>query len=67
MAPKVTVIKREAHSGAFEVMNARHIHGDFNYAWPSVKIMVIGMKDTAKMIFRKTIEKAPDREKALSG
>src|SRR5690606_27607924 len=35
--PKVTVITRKAYGGAYDVMNSKHIRGDFNYAWPSAE------------------------------
>ncbi|MHB8854919.1 MAG: acyl-CoA carboxylase subunit beta, partial [Ignavibacteriaceae bacterium] len=30
--PKVTVITRKAYGGAYDVMNSKHIRGDFNFA-----------------------------------
>lgn len=64
--PKVTVITRKAYGGAYDVMNSKHIRGDMNFAWPSAEIAVMGPKGAAEIIFRKEIENAPDREKALA-
>jgi len=63
--PKLTVITRKAYGGAYDVMNSKHIRGDMNFAWPGAEIAVMGPKGAAEIIFKKEIEKAPDREKAL--
>jgi propionyl-CoA carboxylase beta chain len=64
--PRVTVITRKAYGGAYDVMNSKHIRGDFNFAWPSAEIAVMGPKGAAEIIFKREIEKASDREKALA-
>jgi propionyl-CoA carboxylase beta chain len=63
--PKVTVITRKAYGGAYDVMNSKHIRGDINYAWPSAEIAVMGPKGAVEIIFKKEIEQAEDKEKAL--
>lgn len=63
--PKITVITRKAYGGAYDVMSSKHIRGDVNYAWPSAEIAVMGPKGAVEIIFRKEIEAAKDREKAL--
>jgi len=62
--PKVTLITRKAYGGAYDVMNSKHIRGDFNYAWPSAEIAVMGPKGAVEIIFKKEIEssKNPDLE-----
>jgi propionyl-CoA carboxylase beta chain len=64
--PRVTVITRKAYGGAYDVMNSKHIRGDFNFAWPGAEIAVMGPKGAAEIIFRREIELAPDKEKALA-
>lgn len=64
--PKVTVITRKAYGGAYDVMNSKHVRGDFNFAWPSAEIAVMGPKGAVEIIFKKEIEKAPDRERAIA-
>jgi propionyl-CoA carboxylase beta chain len=64
--PRLTVITRKAYGGAYDVMNSKHIRGDFNFAWPGAEIAVMGPKGAAEIIFRREIESAPDREKALA-
>ncbi len=64
--PRITVITRKAYGGAYDVMNSKHIRGDMNYAWPSAEIAVMGPKGAAEIIFKKELEAAPDRERALA-
>ena len=63
--PKVTVITRKAYGGAYDVMNSKHIRGDFNFAWPSAEIAVMGPKGAVEIIFKKEISKAADPEKEI--
>lgn len=63
--PKVTVIVRKAYGGAYDVMNSKHIRGDFNFAWPTAEIAVMGPQGAAEIIFKKEIEKTADPKKAL--
>jgi len=56
--PKLTVITRKAYGGAYDVMSSKHLRGDFNYAWPSGQIAVMGAKGAVEIIFRgKDVEK----------
>ena len=50
--PKVTVITRKAYGGAYDVMSSKHIRGDFNYAWPTAEIAVMGAKGATEIIHR---------------
>ncbi len=58
--PKVTVITRKAYGGAYDVMNSKHIRADFNFAWPTAEIAVMGPKGAVEIIFKKEISKAPN-------
>ena len=55
--PKVTVITRKAYGGAYDVMASKHLRGDFNYAWPTAEIAVMGAKGATEIIHR---GKAPE-------
>jgi propionyl-CoA carboxylase beta chain len=56
--PKITVITRKAYGGAYDVMSSKHLKGDFNYAWPTAEIAVMGAKGAVEIIFRgKDVEK----------
>ncbi|MCV2891582.1 acyl-CoA carboxylase subunit beta [Lentibacter sp. XHP0401] len=50
--PKVTVITRKAYGGAYDVMASKHLRGDFNYAWPTAEIAVMGAKGASEIIHR---------------
>jgi acetyl-CoA carboxylase carboxyltransferase component len=61
--PKLTVITRKAYGGAYDVMNSKHIRADFNVAWPTAEIAVMGPPGAVKIIFRDDIAKAADPSK----
>jgi len=63
--PKLTVITRKAYGGAYDVMSSKHIRGDFNFAWPSAEIAVMGPKGAVEIIFRKQIESEADEKKHI--
>src|SRR5207253_2040150 len=59
--PKVTVITRKAYGGAYDVMSSKHIRGDFNFAYPSAEIAVMGPEQAINILYRnelKTAERA---------
>lgn len=64
--PKITVITRKAYGGAYDVMNSKHIRADFNFAWPTAEIAVMGPKGAVEIIFKKEIENADDSEAKLN-
>jgi len=58
--PKVTVITRKAYGGAYDVMASKHIRTDFNYAWPTAEIAVMGPEGAVNILYRREFEAAPD-------
>ncbi|MEM6589785.1 MAG: acyl-CoA carboxylase subunit beta [Pseudomonadota bacterium] len=56
--PKVTVITRKAYGGAYVVMSSQHLRGDFNYAWPTAEIAVMGAKGATEIIHRADLKDA---------
>ncbi|NDP28569.1 MAG: acyl-CoA carboxylase subunit beta [Flavobacterium sp.] len=58
--PRVTVITRKAYGGAYDVLNSKHIGADFNFAWPTAEIAVMGAKGASEIIFKKEIAEAED-------
>lgn len=58
--PKLTIITRKAYGGAYDVMSSKHIRADFNFAWPSAEIAVMGASGAVSIIFRKEIAQADD-------
>src|SRR5205809_1080456 len=61
--PKVTVITRKAYGGAYDVMCSKHIRGDFNFAWPSAELAVMGAKEAIQIIYKRELETADDPRK----
>src|SRR5690348_11504526 len=62
--PKLTVITRKAYGGAYDVMSSKHIRGDYNVAWPTAEIAVMGPKGAVEILFRKEIADSSDPERA---
>jgi len=58
--PKLTVITRKAYGGAYDVMSSKHVRGDFNVAWPTAEIAVMGPKGAVEILFRKEISESDD-------
>jgi propionyl-CoA carboxylase beta chain len=63
--PKLTVITRKAYGGAYDVMSSKHIRGDFNVAWPTAEIAVMGPKGAVEILFKKEITDAKDPKGAM--
>lgn len=61
--PKVTIITRKAYGGAFDVMASKNIRGDFNFAYPTAEIAVMGPDGAVNIIFRNEIANAEDPDK----
>ena len=51
--PKLAVITRKAYGGAYDVMSSKHIRADFNFAWPTAEVAVMGPEGAVNIIFRK--------------
>jgi propionyl-CoA carboxylase beta chain len=58
--PKLTVITRKAYGGAYDVMSSKHIRADFNFAWPTAEVAVMGPEGAVNIVFRHELEKADD-------
>ena len=58
--PKLTVITRKAYGGAYVVMASKHIRADFNFAYPTAEIAVMGAEGAANILYAKEIAKAAD-------
>ena len=63
--PKLTVIVRKAYGGAYCAMSPKQLRTDFNIAWPSAEIAVMGPQGAAEIIFKKELKSAKDPEKLL--
>ncbi|HLH67634.1 MAG TPA: acyl-CoA carboxylase subunit beta [Candidatus Dormibacteraeota bacterium] len=58
--PKLTVITRKAYGGAYCVMCSKHIRADYNAAWPTAEVAVMGPEGAVNIIFRRQLEAAED-------
>jgi propionyl-CoA carboxylase beta chain len=65
--PKLAVITRKAYGGAYDVMSSKHIRGDFNFAWPTAEVAVMGPESAVNIVFRNELagENADDRRSEL--
>jgi propionyl-CoA carboxylase beta chain len=58
--PKVTVITRKAYGGAYCVMSSKHIRTDFNYAWPTAELAVMGPEGAVNILYKRELDAAKD-------
>jgi propionyl-CoA carboxylase beta chain len=58
--PKLTVITRKAYGGAYCVMASKHIRADYNVAFPTAEIAVMGPEGAVNILYGKEIASAPD-------
>jgi propionyl-CoA carboxylase beta chain len=66
--PKLTVVTRKAYGGAYDVMSSKHMRADFNFAWPTAEVAVMGPEGAVNIIFRRDLDKSPtpdERRKKL--
>ena len=60
--PKITVITRKSYGGAYCVMASKHIRTDFNFAYPTAEIAVMGPEGAVNIVYKREIAKAKDPE-----
>jgi propionyl-CoA carboxylase beta chain len=60
--PKLTVITRKAYGGAYDVMSSKHIRADFNFAWPTAEVAVMGPEGAVNIIYR---DRSPEERAEL--
>jgi propionyl-CoA carboxylase beta chain len=58
--PKVTVITRKAYGGAYCVMSSKHIRTDFNFAWPTAELAVMGPEGAVNILYKRELDAAAD-------
>lgn len=61
--PKITVILRKSYGGAYCVMNSKNLGGDFNFAWPTAEIAVMGPEGAVSILYRKELLESDDPKK----
>ena len=62
--PKLTVVTRKAYGGAYDVMNSKHMLADFNFAWPTAEVAVMGPEGAVNIIHRRDIQSSPTPDAA---
>ncbi|MEE9270474.1 MAG: acyl-CoA carboxylase subunit beta [Candidatus Krumholzibacteria bacterium] len=60
--PKITVITRKAYGGAYDVMSSKHIRADYNVAWPSAELAVMGAEGAINILNRKEIQATKNKD-----
>jgi len=58
--PKVTVVTRKAYGGAYCVMSSKHVRTDFNYAWPTAELAVMGPEGAVSILYKRELDLAVD-------
>ena len=53
--PKVSVITRKAYGGAYCVMLSKDIATDFNFAYPTAEIAVMGPEGAVNILYRREL------------
>lgn len=56
--PKIAVITRKAYGGGYIVMSSKHLRSDYNFAYPSAEIAVMGSEGAVNVLFRRELSKA---------
>ena len=60
--PKLAVVTRKAYGGAYLAMSCKHLGSDYNVAWPSGELAVMGADGAVSIIHRKELSEADDPE-----
>ena len=61
--PKITLITRKAYGGAYCVMSSKHIRTDYNFAWPTAEIAVMGPEGAVNIVYKREIDRAPEADR----
>ena len=58
------MITRKAYGGAYDVMASKHMLADFNFAWPTAEVAVMGPEGAVNIIYRRDIAELADARRA---
>ncbi len=61
--PKVTLVLRKAYGGAYIAMGSKYLRGDFNFAFPSAEIAVMGPRGAVEILYSRDLKKETDDAK----
>lgn len=60
--PKITCVIRKAYGGAFAAMGNKELGTDLVLAWPTTEIAIMGAEGAVRILYRREIEAAEDKE-----
>jgi propionyl-CoA carboxylase beta chain len=60
--PKLTLVTRKAYGGAYLAMSCKHLQSDYNVAWPTAELAVMGADGAVTIIHRREINAVPEDE-----
>ena len=58
--PMMTVVTRKAYGGAYLAMSCKHLESDYNVAWPTGELAVMGAEGAVNIIHRRELKDAED-------
>lgn len=61
--PKVTLVLRKAYGGAYIAMGSKYLRGDFNFAFPSAEIAVMGPRGAVEILYSRDLKAEQDPAK----
>lgn len=61
--PKITCVIRKAYGGAFAAMGNKELGTDLVLAWPTTEIAIMGAEGAVRILYRREIEAAEDKER----
>jgi len=59
--PKMTVVTRKAYGGAYLAMSCKHLESDYNVAWPTGELAVMGAEGAVNIIHRRELKEVEDQ------
>jgi len=58
--PMMTVVIRKAYGGAYLAMSCKHLESDYNIAWPTGELAVMGAEGAVNIVHRRELKEAED-------
>ena len=58
--PKLTIVTRKAYGGAYLAMSCKHLGSDYNVAWPTGELAVMGAEGAVNIIHRAELAESDD-------
>ena len=50
--PKINFVTRKSYGGSYTVMGCKELNTDFNFAWPTAELAVMGAKGAVQILFK---------------